>query len=109
VVVSPAEHDRIVSMVSHVPHLLAAALMAAAPDKYLRFAAGGFRDVTRIAGGDPLMWRDVIFTNRENILRTVAQVERKLNTLKRYVRLDQRVAFTRTLLRAKMKRDAIEL
>ncbi len=70
-VLEAARHDRIVAAVSHLPHLVAAALVnavadaAAADAQLLALAAGGFRDTTRIASGDPALWRDICMTNRE--------------------------------------------
>ncbi|HEY3809969.1 MAG TPA: prephenate dehydrogenase/arogenate dehydrogenase family protein [Acidimicrobiales bacterium] len=69
-----ARHDDLVAMVSHVPHLTAATLMNLAADTalehatLLRLAAGGFRDMTRIAAGDPAIWPDVCVENRSGIL-----------------------------------------
>ncbi len=73
---SPRRHDELVALVSHTPHLTAAALMnlaadAAASDAtLLRLAAGGFRDMTRIAAGHPGIWPDVVAENRDAILAT---------------------------------------
>jgi prephenate dehydrogenase len=70
-------HDDLVALVSHVPHLTAAALMNLAADtatehaSLLRLAAGGFRDMTRIAAGDPAIWPDVCVENREAIVEVI--------------------------------------
>lgn len=68
-----AEHDRVLAMTSHLPHLLAFALVDSlaeqpASEDVFRFAAGGFRDFTRIASSDVVMWRDIALANREAIL-----------------------------------------
>ena len=74
VAVTPADHDSLVAVVSHVPHLTAAALMTLASEgaeehaSMLRLAAGGFRDMTRIAAGHPGIWPDICATNRDAIL-----------------------------------------
>lgn len=71
---APAEHDRLVATVSHVPHLTAATLMGVASahaeheQALLRLAAGGFRDMTRVAAGDPRIWIDICRTNSEAIV-----------------------------------------
>ena len=57
---SPAEHDKLVAGASHVPHLVAAALVAATPQESLPLVAGGWIDTTRIAAGDPELWRDIL-------------------------------------------------
>ena len=64
-----AEHDAVLAATSHLPHVLAYALVdalaqSAASDDIFRFAAGGFRDFTRIASSDPAMWRDIAIANR---------------------------------------------
>jgi len=62
-----AEHDRIVAQISHLPHVVASALVNSAKEG-LPYAATGFRDTTRIAGGDPELWIDIFRDNRENVL-----------------------------------------
>lgn len=81
IVLEPAEHDRIVGAVSHFPHIIAAALVNQVRDLnqenqwYQRLAAGGFRDITRIASSNPQLWRDILLNNREHLLE-IAQVWR---------------------------------
>ena len=88
VAVSPSDHDRLVALASHVPHLLAGALMNQAADAaredavLLQLAAGGFRDMTRIAAGDPAIWPDVLFENREAVCATLLAIEERLNDLR---------------------------
>lgn len=73
-IMDPDEHDSIVAAISHIPHLVAALMVDQVADLgqtnplYSRLAAGGFRDVTRIASGSPEMWRDIVLSNRESIL-----------------------------------------
>lgn len=80
----PENHDRLVATVSHVPHLTAASLMGLAADRavehaaLLRLAAGGFRDMTRIASGDPTMWIDVCQDNRAAILEVLDELSLKM-------------------------------
>ena len=74
VALPPERHDELVAMVSHVPHLTAATLMALAADgaeehaALLRLAAGGFRDMTRVAAGSPAIWPDICAENRDAIV-----------------------------------------
>ncbi|HEY8531116.1 MAG TPA: prephenate dehydrogenase dimerization domain-containing protein, partial [Limnochorda sp.] len=72
----PVEHDRLVAAVSHLPHLVAAALVLSLKSQASpwvdRLAAGGFRDTTRIASGDPTLWRQILLGNREAVLDQVA-------------------------------------
>jgi len=81
------EHDRIFATVSHLPHLLAFALVEdmAARDNaetLFSFAASGFRDFTRIAGSSPEMWRDISLANKTALLEEVTAFEQALSTLK---------------------------
>jgi prephenate dehydrogenase len=84
VALSPADHDRLVAVVSHVPHLVAATLMNAAAEgaksdgALLRLAAGGFRDMTRVAAGQPTIWPDICADNSAAI---VAGLDRLLGDL----------------------------
>ncbi len=64
---SPEDHDRILADVSHLPHLLAAALVAMQDDAALDFSGKGFLDTTRIAGGDGVLWRDIFLDNADTL------------------------------------------
>ncbi|MBA3314755.1 MAG: prephenate dehydrogenase/arogenate dehydrogenase family protein [Planctomycetota bacterium] len=67
VTMPPAEHDRIMARTSHVPHAIAAAIAAGLANGEEHFAASGFRDMTRIAGGDPRLWTGILLANREAV------------------------------------------
>ena len=78
VTVDPDRHDEIVAHISHLPQVLASTLCAflATKDPAWRLhAGGGLRDTTRIAGGDPAMWRAILEHNREEILRALPDIE----------------------------------
>lgn len=81
----PAEHDLMVAAVSHLPHLIAAALVNTAGkinkenDKLMLLAAGGFRDTTRIAASHPIMWRDICLTNKDMILKALYEFRVELD------------------------------
>lgn len=84
---SPQEHDQVFASVSHLPHLLAYALVddiAAKPhaDRLFQYAASGFRDFTRIAGSSPEMWRDISLANRDAILEELDSYSLKLKQLR---------------------------
>lgn len=87
----PTEHDLMVAAVSHLPHLLAAALVntvarvkADHPDT-LALAAGGFRDTTRVAMGSPVMWRDIFLANREPVLELISRFKQTLTEVEELV------------------------
>ncbi|MFB6357009.1 MAG: prephenate dehydrogenase/arogenate dehydrogenase family protein [bacterium] len=85
---SPGEHDQLAARISHLPHLVASGLLHSIStedipaDKALALAAGGFRDTTRIAEGDPELWRDIFETNQERIIEVVDQFRRVLDGIR---------------------------
>ena len=86
-------HDRVLAIVSHLPHLLAFTICGTADDlatetraEVLQFAASGFRDFTRIAASDPVMWRDVFMNNREALLEMLARFTEDAQAMARAVR-----------------------
>jgi prephenate dehydrogenase len=86
-IMKAAQHDRIFAAVSHLPHLLAYALvdmLAGRDDRdlFFNYAASGFRDFTRIAGSSPEMWRDIALANRKALLVELGAYESKLDELK---------------------------
>ncbi|MGQ9474809.1 MAG: prephenate dehydrogenase/arogenate dehydrogenase family protein [Actinomycetota bacterium] len=87
IAMGPRLHDRAVSVISHVPHVLAMALMNLALERageypLLQLAAGGFRDVTRIAASDPRLWLDILAENREAVDETLAEVIEDLRRIR---------------------------
>ncbi len=82
---SPQQHDSILANVSHLPHLAAAALVEAIPDRALPFGASGLRDTTRVASGDATLWRDIVEANSEEILAAMKGLEVELDALKGYI------------------------
>jgi prephenate dehydrogenase len=79
---SPAEHDAALAATSHLPHLVAAALAAATPERLLPLAASGWRDTTRVAGGDPALWRPIFATNRGPVLAALENFQRSIGKLR---------------------------
>ncbi|MBI3385897.1 prephenate dehydrogenase/arogenate dehydrogenase family protein [Candidatus Gottesmanbacteria bacterium] len=88
-----ADHDRIVAIISHLPFVLSALLMETAAEHISRhalerLAGSGFRDVTRLAGGNPIMHADILRTNKKNILSSLGQFEQALSALKTDIALE---------------------
>jgi len=90
---TPERHDLVLATTSHVPHLIAYTLVGTAVDmeavtqnEVVKFSAGGFRDFTRIAASDPVMWRDVFIENKESVLEVVDRFIEDLSALKRAIR-----------------------
>jgi prephenate dehydrogenase len=97
------DHDRMVAMASHIPHLVAGALMNEASEMaqsdgaLLRLAAGGFRDMTRISAGDPSIWPDVLFENEEAVLAGLTRLQVRLADLTDLLRQKNREALLHSL------------
>jgi len=104
---SPAAHDRAVAATSHLPHLVAAALADAVPLAGMPLTAGGFRDTTRIAGGDPELWTQILLDNRENVLRALQPFEKIVATFRQALEGGERSTLKKSLTKAKLKRDAL--
>jgi len=111
VVAVPADrHDELVAMVSHVPHLTAAALMTMAAQTaeehgtLLRLAAGGFRDMTRVAAGHPGIWPDVCAENRHGITETLDRLMAELGRMRQLVATGDREGILEVLERAREAR-----
>ncbi len=90
---TPEHHDRVLAITSHLPHLIAYTIVGTVADledhlqsEVLRYAAGGFTDFTRIAGSDPVMWRDVFVHNREAVLEMLGRFTEDLAALQRAIR-----------------------
>ncbi len=93
---SPEEHDKIMSITSHLPHLIAFTIVGSALDyskkekkQLLNFSAGGFKDFTRIASSDPRMWRDIFLSNRKDILKTLEGFIKNLNSFKDLIQYEK--------------------
>ncbi len=110
VALGPTDHDRLVAVVSHVPHLVAATLMNAAADGaeqdavLLRLAAGGFRDMTRVAAGHPGIWPDVCADNAEAITSSLDRLIEDLAEMRDRVRMADRQGVFDVLERASRAR-----
>ncbi len=89
----PGHHDRVLAITSHLPHLIAYTIVGTATDleehlksEVIRFSASGFRDFTRIAASDPVMWRDIFLNNREAVLEVIQRFTEDLTALQRAIR-----------------------
>ena len=107
----PAHHDRVLATTSHLPHLIAYTIVGTATElegqlraaaragqesgdrveqaEVIKFSAGGFRDFTRIAASDPVMWRDIFLANREAVLEMLARFTEDLTALQRAIRFGE--------------------
>lgn len=92
-IMDPAHHDLVLAVTSHIPHLIAYTIVGTASDleqvtrsEVIKYSAGGFRDFTRIAASDPVMWRDVFLTNRDAVLEMLGRFTEDLTALQRAIR-----------------------
>ncbi len=108
----PKTHDHVFAYVSHLPHVVAYALVhsvATLPSRFpLGYSAGGFRDFTRIASSNPEMWKDIVLQNREEVLRAVARYRRNLDLLCRRIAASDGDGLRKMFERAKKTRDGLE-
>jgi len=102
---TPTGHDRATARVSHLPHVLAALLMMLPSKSDLDVAATGFHDATRLAGGDPEMWRDILITNHRAILAAVDAFDESLMHLRDLLELSDAAGIEKFLTAAKKRRD----
>ncbi|MEN6405813.1 MAG: prephenate dehydrogenase [Thermoguttaceae bacterium] len=104
---TPEEHDQAMAVTSHLPHMAAAALAATVPERYFRLVGSGLLDTTRVAAGDPELWRQILAMNRQNALQALEQYGAKLAALHAALRDDDQAELTRLLMQAKKNRDAL--
>lgn len=104
---APDHHDRVLAATSHLPHAVAAAVAGGIPPDWLDCTAGGFRDVTRIAAGDPELWAAIFHANRDAVLAALDTFADRLDTFRRAVAAGDRAAVARWLSEAKQVRDAL--
>lgn len=101
------EHDAALAATSHLPHLIAAALAGATPTDLLPLTAGGWRDTTRVAGGNPHLWRAIFATNRQPVLDALQRFDERLTALRAALSDKHDAHFEQLLLDAKRTRDAL--
>jgi len=102
---APAAHDKAMASVSHLPHVLAGILMMLPAKGDLDVSATGFRDATRLAGGDPEMWRDILLTNRRAILAAIDAFDEDLCALRDLIEVGDAHGIEKFLAAAKKRRD----
>lgn len=110
----PHHHDMVLAITSHLPHLIAFTIVGTATDlenhlqrEVIKFAAGGFRDFTRIAASDPVMWRDVFLANKDAVLEMLGRFDEDLTALQRAIRYGDGVALEELFSRTREIRRSI--
>ncbi|MBN1125291.1 MAG: prephenate dehydrogenase/arogenate dehydrogenase family protein [Sedimentisphaerales bacterium] len=103
-IMGPAEHDRTLGYVSHLPHVLAVALVNASDPGRLQFAGKGFIDTSRIASGPSNIWTDILATNSDNVVRGIHRVVKELLRLQTAIRGGNRKQVEKLLEQARARR-----
>jgi prephenate dehydrogenase len=106
-VMNPEGHDQALAVTSHLPHLLAAALAGILPAELQELTASGFRDTTRVAGGDPSLWTGIFAQNRLAVLDALDRLDRQLSRFRAALMDGKGSALTDLLTQAKKVRDAL--
>ena len=110
----PIEHDQIFAITSHLPHLIAYNLIKTAQDfqkkkkkNIIKFSAGGLRDFSRTAASNEIMWRDVFFNNKRNMINTINMFIKNLKVFKKNIKNSEDKNLRRVLIRSKKARKQI--
>ena len=104
---SPEEHDRIMAYISHLPHVMAFALMNIIPGELLEYSAQGLKDATRIASSSPQMWSDICQGNADNIIHVLDALVKDLAGIRRAIVTNESKLLLDEFQKAKEKRDRI--
>mgnify|MGYP003330178450 FL=1 len=112
---SADHHDRVMAMTSHIPQLIAYSIVATASelethikDEVIKYSAAGFRDFTRLAGSDPIMWRDVYSMNKNAVLEMLGRFTEDLSTLQKAIRNNDTKFLEKTFSSTREIRKIIE-
>ena len=113
-IMSPEKHDKIFSITSHLPHLIAYNLVKSAQDfekiqnyDLIKYSAGGLRDFSRIAASNEIMWRDIFFNNKKNISKAIDLFIKNLNSFKKDINSKNNKSILRKLIQTKKVRTKI--
>ena len=114
VVMSSEKHDKILSMTSHLPHLIAYNLVKSVQEfekkqnyNLIKFSAGGLRDFSRIAASNEVMWRDIFFNNKNNVSKAINLFIKSLNEFKKDINLKDNKSILKKLTQTKKVRSKI--
>lgn len=108
VFLAPDTHDKILSFVSHLPHILAFSLIDIIPRGYLKFGSTGLKDTTRIAASDSQLWTDIFLSNQKNMLKAIDCFKKNLDRIKSAINKKDRELLGKILKEAKKKRKILE-
>ena len=113
-VMDAEHHDRVLAITSHVPHLIAYTIVNTVDDleshfkaEVIKFAASGFRDFTRVAASDPVMWRDIFLGNKDAVLEMMGRLYEDIALLQKAIRFDEGATLKQVFTRARRIRRSI--
>ncbi|MBL7197139.1 MAG: prephenate dehydrogenase [Candidatus Omnitrophica bacterium] len=107
IILTPNQHDKILSYTSHLPHLSSFCLINSIPSEYLAFGASGLKDTTRIALSDAQIWTDILLSNKKELLLSIKSFESQIGKLKRIINKNKRNQLISFLNLSKNKRKKI--
>ncbi len=105
---SPEEHDRRVAQISHLPHLLASALVRSTEPESLEFRGPGFRDTTRVAAGPAPMWSEILINNQEAVRESILRLRKELTTVESLIQTQDEKALREWLADASQIRSNLQ-
>jgi prephenate dehydrogenase len=104
---NPAEHDRVLARISHLPHVLASALVNCSDAEQILLCGKGFLDTTRIASGPPGMWRDILMANADHTASAIGRAIKELTRLQKALQKGDEKAIMKMLSDAQLKRNEL--
>ncbi|MBL8805710.1 MAG: prephenate/arogenate dehydrogenase family protein [Rhodospirillales bacterium] len=111
---TPQHHDRVLAIVSHVPHLIAYTIVNTASDlestlraEVIRYSASGFRDFTRVAASHPIMWRDIFLANKDAVLEMLGRLYEDIALMQKAIRHDEGATLQRLFTKARRIRRSV--
>ena len=114
ILMNAKDHDKIFAITSHLPHLIAYNLIKTAQDfqkiekkNLIKYSAGGLRDFSRTAASNEIMWRDIFFSNKDNMIKSIDKFIKNLNLIKKNIRLEKDKELKKILINSKKVRKQI--
>ncbi|MDD5730468.1 MAG: prephenate dehydrogenase/arogenate dehydrogenase family protein [Candidatus Omnitrophica bacterium] len=108
VLMEPQVHDRILSFVSHLPHVIAFSLIESVPSEYLRFSPNSLKDMTRVASSDPNLWADIFLSNNINTVKALDSLRDRLFAIRQAVDKKDKKTLVKIISRANKKREILK-
>ncbi|MDP8260030.1 MAG: prephenate dehydrogenase [Candidatus Gygaella obscura] len=108
VIMDARRHDKVLALTSHIPHLLAFAMVNSVPQNFIKFSGSGFKDTTRIAASDANIWKDIFVDNKKQILNSFQKVNLQIKDLIKALEKGDSSVLVKLIKKAKIKRDSFK-